>query len=70
MKSPKMEHNLNELAKVMFGRSRATAKIEHTCVVCGKEANTFRDAISAREYTLSMMCQVCQDKTFGRGVVE
>ena len=34
---------------------------------CGGEANEFRDEISKREYTISGMCQKCQDKVFGSG---
>ena len=37
------------------------------CAICGEPTgNTedFRDALSRREYTISRMCQVCQDKVF------
>ena len=36
-----------------------------TCTLCPGPAHTFTDALSAREYTISGMCQVCQDETFG-----
>ena len=32
---------------------------------CGGVADSFRDAISEREYTISGMCQDCQDSFFG-----
>ena len=35
------------------------------CVLCGKPAQDFRDAVSQREFSISGMCQDCQDKTFG-----
>jgi uncharacterized CHY-type Zn-finger protein len=35
------------------------------CVLCGKPAQDFRDALSQREFSISGMCQDCQDKTFG-----
>lgn len=34
------------------------------CVWCGEEINGFADALSAREYTISHLCQECQDKAF------
>ena len=38
------------------------------CAICAEPTgNTedFRDALSMREYTISRLCQVCQDKVFG-----
>lgn len=37
---------------------------EASCVICGGEASTFRDDLSRKEYTISGMCQDCQDKVF------
>ena len=36
-------------------------------ICCEPTGNTedFRDALSMREYTISRLCQVCQDKVFG-----
>ena len=37
------------------------------CATCGKptgNAKDFRDDLSMQEYTISRMCQVCQDKVF------
>ena len=36
----------------------------HICATCGKEAYTFRDVLSIKEYTISRMCQMCQDSVF------
>lgn len=36
------------------------------CVSCRKDATKFRDALSAREYRISGLCQECQDLFFGR----
>ena len=38
---------------------------ENICNLCNGPATTFTDALSAKEYTISAMCQVCQDATFG-----
>ncbi len=37
------------------------------CPTCGQQVNTnsFRDELSRREYSISGMCQSCQDRTFG-----
>jgi hypothetical protein len=36
------------------------------CPFCKKKvhANDFRDPVSFREFTISGLCQICQDKTF------
>ena len=37
------------------------------CAICGEptgNAEDFHDDLSRREYTISRMCQVCQDKVF------
>ncbi len=50
-----------------FGRT--TAITTDTCVPapvgCGGPAIEFRDAVSRREYTISGLCQKCQDEIFG-----
>jgi len=35
------------------------------CTYCAITLDDFRDEISAKEYSISGMCQTCQDKTFG-----
>jgi len=32
---------------------------------CGRKATEFRDAISKKEFTISGLCQYCQDLLFG-----
>ena len=34
------------------------------CTYCAITLDDFRDEISAKEYSISGMCQTCQDKTF------
>jgi len=60
-KSPAIEQMLSKLT----GVSRVGAVAEATCVTCQGEASSFRDAISTKEYTISGMCQSCQDSIFG-----
>jgi hypothetical protein len=61
LKSWEVEAMLSKLT----GVSRVGAVAEASCVTCKGEANTFRDAISQKEYTISGMCQPCQDSIFG-----
>ena len=35
------------------------------CPTCGKEVGEFRDDLSRKEFTISGMCQSCQDSMFG-----
>jgi len=35
------------------------------CTFCAITLDDFRDDLSAKEYSISGMCQSCQDKTFG-----
>jgi len=44
---------------------RTTAIKSDTCATCGKPATQFKDDLSRREYTISGMCQACQDEIFG-----
>ena len=65
MKSPEMERSLDVLSKHIFGRSRIDCFEAKLCVTCGGAARVFRNEKSEREYTISRMCQPCQDLTFG-----
>lgn len=42
---------------------------ENKCTTCGKplvgDSEEFRDELSRREYSISGMCQACQDSMFG-----
>ena len=44
--------------------TRSTAMAQGKCVVCGGDASEFKDDISAKEYTISGLCQQCQDEVF------
>jgi len=40
----------------------AIAKARQTCIVCGRPAVRFRDSSARFEYTVSALCQQCQDQ--------
>ena len=63
--SPQMEEMLDYFTGVTFGRSRKRCIESDVCVSCGGEAKEFKDDLSRKEFTISGMCQVCQDKVFG-----
>ena len=43
---------------------RSKARQEQRCVTCGGDARIFTSYLSEREYSISLMCQRCQDETF------
>ena len=53
----------------IFGFDRRTNIRGNRCcpppIGCGGEANTFKDELSKREYSISGLCQKCQDSIFG-----
>jgi hypothetical protein len=63
-KAPEINKFLDELSTAVFGKSRSSAIAEDTCVACKKDAKEFKDELCAREFTISGLCQVCQDRTF------
>lgn len=66
VKSPEMENALNSLALAFFGRSRKECFANSACVMCGGPALEFRNELSQKEYSISCMCQTCQDDSFGK----
>lgn len=62
-KSPEMERTLETISQKLFGRSRQ----DSACVACGSEEikpENFRDDLSRKEFTISHLCQGCQDEVF------
>lgn len=60
-KSPALESELVSL----LGGSRREAIMADKCMSCGLDATEFRDEISRKEFTISGLCQDCQDSVFG-----
>lgn len=61
-KAPAIEQMLERLG------GRTTAINNDMCIArpygCGEPIEPFRDEISEREYTISGLCQTCQDSVF------
>ena len=59
--------DIDALLTRLNGRGRVQSIKSDVCVFSEEDYShtvVFRDAISAREYSISGMCQTCQDKTF------
>ena len=64
MKPTQKSQNIETLIGKIAGKSRKQTIIVNKCMLCGKNAENFKDALSAREYAISGMCQKCQDGFF------
>ena len=60
-KAPEVDAVINKI----FGRSRIQTIKDKSCVSCDATDVSFVDELSAIEYSISGMCQTCQDSTFG-----
>ena len=60
-KAPAIEEFLTDF----LGKSRIQTIAQDKCVSCNNIAMLFRDDISKKEYTISGLCQDCQDSVFG-----
>ena len=65
MKATNKSQIIENLLTDLTGVSRVGAVAEASCVTCSGEASQFRDSLSKKEYTISGMCQTCQDSVFG-----
>lgn len=64
-KSPKIEKFLNDV----IGASRRDHIKANCCIPpplgCGKPATHFKDELSRKEFSISGLCQDCQDAIYG-----
>ena len=60
-KAPVIDLMLSELT----GKSREIQIASDLCMTCNGNADTFKDELSIKEYSISGMCQQCQDSIFG-----
>jgi hypothetical protein len=52
------------LEKLVGGNNRVASITTRKCVACSGPASEFKDLLSIREYSISGLCQACQDKVF------
>lgn len=68
MATPSPKPNaLENLLEGVYGRNRAESIRGNVCVSCQGEATQFRNFLSEKEYTISGLCQACQDSVFVTG---
>jgi len=65
-KAPKMQTFLNAFAEKAFGKAVDKCAEQAICVFCHKPVTGFRDSLSRKEYSISGLCQECQDEVFGQ----
>ncbi|KKN42417.1 hypothetical protein LCGC14_0713580 [marine sediment metagenome] len=66
MREPAWKHpTVDAVLTSVTGSDRQATIRSGTCVTCECKEVQFRDALSEREYTISGMCQECQDKVWG-----
>ena len=57
-----IDDTLRQINPESKGRRESIAA--DVCATCNGWAKEFRDAVSKREYTISGMCEKCQDEAF------
>ena len=65
-KSTEMKRAMETLAEELFGQD-VSFDAGNKCFCCGVAVNgqgDFRDPLSWKEFGISRMCQVCQDKVW------
>tara|TARA_R110002020_G_scaffold36368_1_gene109199 strand:+ start:1480 stop:1698 length:219 start_codon:yes stop_codon:yes gene_type:complete len=68
MKATQKDPKIDQFIFSMMGRDRTATISAGECVTCDSQGNTstsFTDDISRKEYSISGMCQSCQDDFFG-----
>ncbi|WP_419658702.1 uncharacterized protein Dvar_75400 [Desulfosarcina variabilis str. Montpellier] len=62
---------ISELIRVLEDQAvvkrSLTARGTQTCKICGKPADHFRSPFSKLEYSISSICQACQDYYYLEG---
>ena len=57
--------DINRFLSGIAGKDRKETIRDNKCMTCKGEVLGFRDPLSEKEYTISGLCQVCQDSVFG-----
>jgi len=68
MEPTKKAREIDSILETVFGVDRTKTIREGACATCdstGNIATSFRDDISRKEYSISAICQSCQDDVFG-----
>lgn len=65
-KNQKLDNWIDQLGSNINEKSagRRTSIQNDVCVFCNGPATEFKDVLSAKEFTISGICQSCQDEIF------
>jgi hypothetical protein len=65
-RTPEMQAVLDKLGVLTFGRTNSEAIKTNTCIKCSKPVveTEFKDALSRNEYSISGLCQACQEQVY------
>jgi len=58
----KVELLMNLFSASDYKRNYTIAKSRNTCILCGESAQDFKDQYARLEYSISGLCQSCQDE--------
>ena len=65
MKASYKDPNYEAVLTEFTGVDRVKSIENMECTTCDSPNTEFKDELSRKEYTISGMCQNCQDKVFG-----
>lgn len=57
---------INQFLSSITGKDRVQTITEDRCTTCNDPDMNFRTNLDRKEYTISGMCQKCQDAIFGK----
>jgi len=58
---------LGRLGEADYEKNYTDAKARSACIICGRRARNFRSAAAKLEYSVSALCQKCQDEYLNGG---
>jgi hypothetical protein len=64
-KHESLDRTLEAMSSILFGVSRKESIYANKCLSCKEDATEFKDNVSRKEFTISGLCQPCQDSVFG-----
>jgi len=64
MKATNKHEAIDAFFNALSGVNRVDSISKNLCVFCKEEAKDFTNALSVKEFTISGMCQACQDSVF------
>ena len=67
MEATPKDYSIDAALGALTGKDRVETVADGKCMTCNSPDMGFKDDLSRKEYTISGMCQSCQDSVFGGG---